>query len=273
MDHDSTADSMIEAYTAGPLFDTWRARQDAGLWPSELAMIQAHCRNPEAMICNIGCGAGRETFALYRRGCGNLVGIDCSEALLKAARGRCREEGLSIRFEAALADRLPFAESSIDVITMFENLYGHITPHDARLRSLVEARRVLKPGGVILMTVTSMHHSVFYRLYMHAIELLRCMEGPRGMEQGDKLLNRKRWPPGATRMTAPRTHWFRPEEIPADATRTGLTVIQRTTTNAVVRNSAADSLRYWGEGRLAYVLGRPTTADSQRGERQTSCKC
>lgn len=269
MNHTNAADSMIKTYTTGPLFKVWAAKQDAGLWPSELAMVRKHCQNPEATICNIGCGAGRETFALYRMGFRNLCGIDRSETLLEAACGRCRDEGLSIHFEAARADQLPFGEASLDVLTMFENLYGHITPHDARLRALAEARRVLRPGGVVLMTVTSMYHNVLYKLYIQALQLLRCLHNPGGMERGDKLLNRNHWPLGATRPTAPRTHWFCPEEVPADAARVRLTVIQRTTTSGVVRNPAADSLRYRGEGRLAYVLCRPDAARSRPNPRDT----
>jgi SAM-dependent methyltransferase len=242
------------------MVEVWRSRQDAGLWPSERAMLQTHCRNLGAVVCNIGCGAGRETFALHKLGYQNLHGIDASETLLRAASARCREDGLKLHFEAAGADKLPFADATFDVITMFENLFGHITPHSARLQSLAEARRVLKPGGVILLTVTSLNHSRMYRFYFELLALVRRFYNPTGMESGDKPLKRGDWPPGAVRMTAPRTHWFSPDEIPADAKAVGLTVIQRTTTNAVARNPDADSFRYRGEGRLVYVLGLPDAA-------------
>jgi SAM-dependent methyltransferase len=265
MDLNLTADSMHKAYTAGPLFETWRAKQDMDLWPSELAMVRTHCQNPDALVANVGCGAGRETFALHRMGYRNLCGIGRSEALLDAARRRCSEQGLRIRFEVASAEQLPFAAESVDAITMFENICGHITPHSARLRSVAKAARVLKPGGKILLTVTSLHHSLLYMLYFQALELGRHLFNPRGMERGDKLLRRSVWPAGSSRRAAPRTHWFRPGEISSDASRVGLVVIQKTTTHALVLNAAADSLEYRGGGRLAFVLGRPDLALPQAG--------
>lgn len=249
--------AMVRSYAAGPLYETWRSRQDAGLWPSELALIQTHCPEKKSAICTVGCGAGREAIALYRLQYADLCGIDSSERLLAAARDRCGAEGMSIRFELSGAERLPLAEASIDAITMFENIYGHITPHDVRLRALAEARRVLRPGGKVLMTVTSLRHRRLYELYFAALGQARRVYNPAGMEPGDKVLNRKEWPSGVTRLTAPRTHWFEPDEIPADAAVVGLSVVQRTTTDAVVSAPTQDSLTYRGAGRLVYVLGRP----------------
>ena len=249
-------DSIIESYTAGHLYKVWKSQRDTGLWPRELALIQAHCPDHEMAICNVGCGAGRETFGLYGLGYRNVCGIDGTQTLIDAAHNRCREEGLDIRFDCATADNLPCPDSSIDVITMFANLYGHITPHAARLEALREARRVLKPGGVILMTATSIRRSVLCFIYVNTQSLWRCLYNPRAMEWGDKLTNRKHWPAGATSHTAPCTHWFFPEEIPADARSVKLEVVQRSTTHAIVKDSTSDSRHYHGQGRLVYVLRR-----------------
>ncbi len=265
MENMRSAAAMAQTYTTGPMFEVWRAKQAAGLWPSEVAMVRTHCSDLDAVICNVGCGAGRETFALHHWGYRNLSGVDFSETLVSAARRRSHHEGLSIRFEVASADQLPFAVASVDVITMFENIYGHIIPHSARVRSLAEGARVLKPGGRILMTVTSLHHSLLYRLYFQALELGRRFSNPTGMERGDKLLRHSQWPPGTGHRDAPRTHWFSPDEVPSDASRVGLTVLQQTTTNAVVRNPIADSVSYRGKGRLAFVLGRARVVLPQTG--------
>jgi hypothetical protein len=49
---------------------------------------------------------------------------------------RNKEEGLNIEFKLAMADNLPYPSNTFDVITIFENIYGFITPRSAGLSVL-----------------------------------------------------------------------------------------------------------------------------------------
>ena len=59
--------------------------------------------------------------------------------------------GGAARARAASADRLPLLDGSVDVVTMVWLL--HMLPTDVADAALVEAARVLRPGGHLVVTV------------------------------------------------------------------------------------------------------------------------
>ncbi len=107
----------------------------------ETLLDRAATRTPCRMI-DIGCGTGGVLQALA--GHGLTVGIDRAEVALRF----CREKGLtSVVLGSAL--ELPFAGGSFDVCTMMDVL-EHVDDEQALLG---EARRILRPGGALLVSV------------------------------------------------------------------------------------------------------------------------
>ncbi len=85
-------------------------------------------------VLDLGCGKGR--FAGHLKDAGaEVFGLDLSAAMLAGAIGLPRVR--------ASARRLPFADGTFDAVVAVEVL-EHVGAVDA---VLVEARRVLKPGG------------------------------------------------------------------------------------------------------------------------------
>ena len=107
-------------------------------------------------VLDMGCGAGRHAFALLRRGA-KVVALDLSEPDLRAVDVMFRAmeaEGEAPKGATALAVCgnayvLPFADNSFDKIIASEVL-EHL-PEDSR--AMAELARVLRPGGVIAVTV------------------------------------------------------------------------------------------------------------------------
>ncbi len=107
-------------------------------------------------VLDMGCGAGRHAFALYRRGA-DVVALDLDEAELKDVAGMfaaMRDEGEVPDGARAQAVRgsayaLPFDDDSFDRVVAAEVL-EHL-PQDER--AMTELFRVLKPGGLIAVTV------------------------------------------------------------------------------------------------------------------------
>ena len=107
-------------------------------------------------VLDMGCGAGRHAFALYRRGA-DVVALDLDEAELKDVAGMfaaMREEGEVPAGATAQAVRgsayaLPFEDETFDRVVAAEVL-EHL-PQDER--AMAELFRVLKPGGLIAVTV------------------------------------------------------------------------------------------------------------------------
>jgi uncharacterized peroxidase-related enzyme len=93
-------------------------------------------------VLDIACGAGLALELAALRGA-ECAGIDASERLVKVARDRSPTADLRVGDMHAL----PWDEDSFDVVTSFRGIWG-TTP-----AALDEARRVLKPGGRLGITV------------------------------------------------------------------------------------------------------------------------
>ncbi|WP_285571354.1 class I SAM-dependent methyltransferase [Actinoallomurus iriomotensis] len=113
---------------------------------------------PGEQVLDMGCGAGRHAFELYRRGA-NVVAFDRDEKELAGVAtmfGAMELEGevppgASARTVTGDALSLPFPDDSFDKIVAAEVL-EHI-PDD--MAAMGELLRVLKPGGRLAVTVPS----------------------------------------------------------------------------------------------------------------------
>jgi SAM-dependent methyltransferase len=92
-------------------------------------------------VLDVGCGAGNMAKAIKReRPDLEVFGVDVSRASIAAAR---RQPG-GVDFRLGEGEKLPFADASLDAVTMFDVLEHFELP----VRALDEVARVLKPGGV-----------------------------------------------------------------------------------------------------------------------------
>src|SRR5215468_9037886 len=66
-------------------------------------------------VLDVAAGNGNATLAAARRWC-DVVSTDYVPALLEGGRRRAAAEGLSVTFQAADAEALPFAAASFDVV-------------------------------------------------------------------------------------------------------------------------------------------------------------
>ncbi|HWU40338.1 MAG TPA: class I SAM-dependent methyltransferase [Candidatus Acidoferrum sp.] len=99
-------------------------------------------------MLDVGCGGGQSAIRLkelYPHLV--LVGIDLSAEQIARAQDRARRKGLSIQFEVADAQCLPFPDESFDIIYSFGSAKHWPDP----LKGLGECWRVLKPEGELLV--------------------------------------------------------------------------------------------------------------------------
>ena len=105
---------------------------------------------PGDSVLDVGCGTGEVTIlAKTRAQNGNVYGIDPAPEMIAVARKKAARKGLDIDFRVGVIEALPFADSSIDVVT--SSLMMHHLPEDLKTRGLAEVYRIIKPGGRLLI--------------------------------------------------------------------------------------------------------------------------
>ena len=91
---------------------------------------------------DVGCGTGFLSLELAARG-HRVIGIDLAPAMLAAARSKAAAQGLSVRFEEADGENLPFAPRSFDLVISRHVLWTLPHPEAA----IADWLRVLRPAG------------------------------------------------------------------------------------------------------------------------------
>jgi ubiquinone/menaquinone biosynthesis C-methylase UbiE len=95
-------------------------------------------------VLDVAAGNGNATLAAARRWA-DVTSTDYVPALLARGRARAEAEGLSVTFQEADAEQLPFDDSAFDVVL---STFGVMfTPHQEQAAR--EMLRVCRPGGKI----------------------------------------------------------------------------------------------------------------------------
>jgi len=81
-----------------------------------------------------------------------IVGMDISSEIVKAARSARHTEGPLEHYTCCDVRFLPFAENSFDLV-ISDSTLDHFESRDDIRRSLAELHRVLKPGGIMVLTL------------------------------------------------------------------------------------------------------------------------
>ncbi|MDR5657439.1 class I SAM-dependent methyltransferase [Halodesulfurarchaeum sp. HSR-GB] len=110
---------------------------------------------------DVGCGNGRHTEAMASV-VETPIGLDLSRSLLEEARSRVTESGIEATFLQGTATTVPLRHSTVDVAVYIAAIH-HLREQDARIESLDELARVLRPGGVGLVSSWCTAHDRFDR--------------------------------------------------------------------------------------------------------------
>jgi tellurite methyltransferase len=102
----------------------------------------------QGFVLDLGCGVGRHMVYLGERGF-RMAGIDISPSGIRLTREACA--GRQITFEGHVSDMhaLGWADETFDAALSISAIHHH--RREAIIRTLGEVRRVLKPGGLLLL--------------------------------------------------------------------------------------------------------------------------
>ena len=145
MDRDRTPEASTPSYTMGygPEFRKMLERRNAAVAAAHLLPRLEHGMR----LLDVGCGPGTISVGLAEAVApGEVHGIDMEETQIDMARAAARAGGHeNAFFRTGDATNLPFEDASFDVVHCHA-LLNHAPGTQA---VLAEARRVLKPGGLI----------------------------------------------------------------------------------------------------------------------------
>jgi ubiquinone/menaquinone biosynthesis C-methylase UbiE len=136
------------------VYDVLAERSEAPVRMAGLKMLNIQ---PGWHVLEIGFGTGHSLVELAKSvgPSGKVFGIDLSEKMVEISRKRAEDEGLKGRIELSCGDalHLPYESESLDAIFMSFTLELFDTPEIPLV--LAECKRVLKPGGRIVIVSMS----------------------------------------------------------------------------------------------------------------------
>jgi len=137
----------------------WAARYDLLVWLLTHGRDRAFREQlvglarlaPGESVLDVGCGTGSLAIAAKRHvgAVGEVFGVDASPEMIARATSKAVRAGIDAWFEQAVAEAVPFGDARFDVV--LSTLMLHHLPRAARQQCAREIRRVLKPGGRVLV--------------------------------------------------------------------------------------------------------------------------
>ena len=102
---------------------------------------------PYESLLDVGCGTGFLIDLLTKQRPARYCGADLSDEMIRVAKKKQIE---GAEFAVGSADKLPYPDETFDVVTCSQSFHHYPYPEQA----MREAKRVLKPGGLYILSDT-----------------------------------------------------------------------------------------------------------------------
>ncbi len=166
-DADSSLHSVAQKFNEDVEVFYYSERALDGLDEQEQHLVEQYMRR-RGRVLNIGCGAGREAFALAELGF-QVVGIDVAPRMIEAASRLAASRGKNICFEVKSATNLDYTPQSFDYVFMSEGVYSLIPTRDLRIDVLRNVGKLLAPDGTLLLSALYRRAVVLSRVSLYGV--------------------------------------------------------------------------------------------------------
>jgi ubiquinone/menaquinone biosynthesis C-methylase UbiE len=175
-----TQPDVVEVYSAtAPVYDFWGGLTETRA--REKALALARIRDGEAVL-EVAVGTGLTFLEILKANpSGENVGIDLTPAMLARAQRKAARSGVK-NYQLTIGDAfaLQFPNRHFDLL--MNSYMFDLLPENDFLAVLAEFKRVLKPGGRLVL-VNMTHGEHFYQRFWEALYQLnpRWLGGCRGV--------------------------------------------------------------------------------------------
>lgn len=136
----------LELYEDAEFYDVEFAARDL-----EIPFFRKHARQSGGPVLEVACGTGRLTLPIARDGV-DITGLDVSRPMLEQARRNAASAGLSIEWMEQDC-RAMCVDKTFALIFSATNAMQHLPDTESANRFLRSARRLLRPGGQLILDV------------------------------------------------------------------------------------------------------------------------
>src|SRR5262245_3617826 len=205
--------------------DTARQQASLGLTEGECDLFRRHLV-AGGRILDVGCAGGRVSLALRRAGF-RVIGVDLNEAMVGQAANMLEKAQLTVPFQVMDARSLAFRPESFDAVLLVGSVICYVRGRRNRRHTLREARRVLRPGGKILVATPSRESAWRFRSWTAAMRLVHGLFRLLGLaasdwEPGDRF--GPAWSGDGARLV----YWYMyaPAELQSDLETSGFEIVE-----------------------------------------------
>ncbi|KXJ57010.1 class I SAM-dependent methyltransferase [Cognaticolwellia aestuarii] len=126
-------------------------------------------------LLDVGCGTGTLTKLIAEKSPKHtVIGLDADQTALDISQKKVIGKDLNISFRQGFGQKMPFDENSFDIVV--SSLFFHHLNSSAKLATLTEIRRVLKPDGTLIIADWGKPTSIFQRILFFVVQLLDGFE-------------------------------------------------------------------------------------------------
>ena len=183
------------------LYDLTAALFFGGRRRAYRALLAASQARPGDRVLDVGCGTGYFARMLAEAvgPDGSVVGVDAAPEMTEYASGRARHLS-NCRFQPGAAESLAFPDAEFDLVV--SSLMMHHLPEEGRLPAVREMRRVLRPGGRVLLADFRLEEGAVWRA-------VASVTGARAMERRTSPLEPLVGEAGFTGLSSGNAPWLR----------------------------------------------------------------